>query len=333
MKEFLLLSICVTVVWGASLKPLESDDIINYVNNAQTTWKAGRNFHPKFTSDYAKRLCGLKRKLGKSSLPLKEPVDVGNIPKTFDARKKWPNCMSLKQLRDQGDCGSCWAVASAAAFTDRLCIATNASWNGHLSAEEVLTCCKTCVDTVGCEGGYDDRAWLYFKTHGIVSGGDYGSKEGCQPYKKQPCEHHVNGTRAPCASLDPMTTPKCQTKCINKKIKYKRDHHKVSESYALTNVQQIQKDILENGPIEAGFDVYTDFLSYKSGVYQHTTGEYEGGHAVKVIGWGVQNKVPYWLVANSWNSDWGDKGFFKIKRGSNECQFESDMSGGIPIVN
>ena len=67
-------------------------------------------------------------------------------------------------------------------------------------------------------------------------------------------------------------------------------------------------------------------------MYRHVKGDYAGGHAVKIIGWGVQKKTPYWLVANSWNNDWGDKGFFKIKRGNNECDFESDISGGDPIV-
>lgn len=45
-----------------------------------------------------------------------------------------------------------------------------------------------------------------------------------------------------------------------------------------------------------------------SGVYQHVTGSELGGHAVKVLGWGEENGTPYWLVANSWNSDWGDNG-------------------------
>jgi hypothetical protein len=71
--------------------------------------------------------------------------------------------------------------------------------------------------------------------------------------------------------------------------------------------------------------VYADFLTYKSGVYQHKTGQFLGGHAVKIIGWGVENGVKYWLVANSWNADWGDHGFFKIIRGVDECGFEDEI--------
>lgn len=43
-------------------------------------------------------------------------------------------------------------------------------------------------------------------------------------------------------------------------------------------------------------------------MYQHVTGEMLGGHAIKILGWGEENGTPYWLAANSWNSDWGDKG-------------------------
>ena len=44
------------------------------------------------------------------------------------------------------------------------------------------------------------------------------------------------------------------------------------------------------------------------GVYQHTTGGALGGHAIKILGWGTEDSTPYWLVANSWNSDWGAAG-------------------------
>jgi cathepsin B len=71
------------------------------------------------------------------------------------------------------------------------------------------------------------------------------------------------------------------------------------------------------GPVEAGFTVYSDFFTYKSGVYHHVSGGVAGGHAIKILGWGVENNIPYWLAANSWNVDWGDNGYFKIWRGTN----------------
>ena len=53
-------------------------------------------------------------------------------------------------------------------------------------------------------------------------------------------------------------------------------------------------------------------MSYKSGVYKHTSGYLEGGHAVKLIGWGTENGLDYWLCANSWGTSWGMNGFFKL---------------------
>lgn len=87
---------------------------------------------------------------------------------------------------------------------------------------------------------------------------------------------------------------------------------------------------MTNGPFEIAFDVYEDFLTYKSGVYSHVSGKHLGGHAVRLVGWGVENDVPYWKVANSWNDDWGDNGYFRIKRGSDECGIESSGVAGVP---
>jgi len=92
----------------------------------------------------------------------------------------------------------------------------------------------------------------------------------------------------------------------------------------------IMQEIFANGPVETTFSVYQDFLSYKSGVYQRTSNVYLGGHAVKFLGWGVEGGVEYWLVANSWNPTWGDKGYFKIIRGTDSCGIEDGISFGIP---
>ena len=80
---------------------------------------------------------------------------------------------------------------------------------------------------------------------------------------------------------------------------------------------------MTNGPTEAAFTVFEDFPNYKSGVYQHIAGKPLGGHAIRLLGWGEENGTPYWLVANSWNYDWGDGGTFKILRGSDHCGIES----------
>ena len=58
----------------------------------------------------------------------------------------------------------------------------------------------------------------------------------------------------------------------------------------------MQQEIMTFGPIESGFTVYSDFPTYKSGVYKHTTGKALGGHAIKIMGWGTENGEDYWWV-------------------------------------
>lgn len=67
-------------------------------------------------------------------------------------------------------------------------------------------------------------------------------------------------------------------------------------------------------------------------MYQHVKGAELGGHAIRILGWGVENGTPYWLIANSWNSDWGDKGTFKILRGKDHCGIEGSIVAGLPKV-
>jgi len=98
-----------------------------------------------------------------------------------------------------------------------------------------------------------------------------------------------------------------------------------------SNINDIMTEIYTRGPVEAAFTVYEDFLTYKSGVYTHQTGGVDGGHAVKILGWGTENGTDYWLVANSWNPDWGLNGFFKIKKGSDECGIEDGIVAGTYI--
>ena len=87
---------------------------------------------------------------------------------------------------------------------------------------------------------------------------------------------------------------------------------------------------MTNGPIEVAFSVYEDFMTYKSGIYQHVEGGYLGGHAVKLVGWGVEDGVEYWKVANSWNETWGEDGFFRIILGKNECEIEEHGVTAMP---
>ena len=82
-------------------------ELIEYVNSVQSSWRAGIN--PGFigtTEEYAKGLCGALK--GGPKLPLRDIEPLKDIPDSFDAREEWSQCATIKEIRDQGACGSCW---------------------------------------------------------------------------------------------------------------------------------------------------------------------------------------------------------------------------------
>ena len=218
-------------------------------------------------------------------------------------------------------------------MTDRSCIHSNGELKFHYSTQDLVSCCKSCGN--GCDGGDIYSPFVFWLEEGIVSGGLYNSSQGCMPYKMPACEHHVKGNRPSCSDLNPKDlTPACKSKCESTYGKsYKQDKHFAKKAYILRkNSEEMMYEIMTNGPLEGAFSVFEDFVHYKSGVYHHVAGSHIGDHAIRVLGWGEEIGIPYWLVANSWDSDWGDNGFFKILRGSNECGFEMEMTGGIPKI-
>ncbi len=328
MKLLLLLLMATAASAGATHQNyIVSDAFIETINSAKSTWTAGRNFHPGTSSNYLRGLLGVHPD-HRRHMPAQKQRLLGleSVPEQFDSREKWAQCPSVSEIRDQGGCGSCWALGAVTAMSDRLCI--HADRNVHVSAENLLACCHSCG--FGCNGGFPGAAWVYWKTTGLVSGGVYGSHKGCQPYEIAPCEHHVNGTRGPCTESG--RTPRCSRKCEQGyDVTYNHDLSFATDSYSISqDVDQIQLEIMKNGPVEAAFSVYEDFPNYKSGVYQHVNGRMLGGHAIRILGWGVEKGTPYWLVANSWNYDWGDRGTFKILRGSNHCGIEGSVVAGTP---
>jgi len=330
----LCLAICLALVAvnGRVAKPkqLVTQDLIDEINSAQTTWKAGSTKFMSWTDSAIKRLMGVRPEYAerhKLLTPIEHQVPI-DLPDSFDARTQWPDCPTIKEIRDQGSCGSCWAFGAVEAMSDRICIVSSGAHSGHISAEDLLACCSECG--FGCDGGFPEAAWAHYKSVGLVTGGNYDTKQGCEPYTIKACDHHVNKTLPPCGAEQP--TPACSKKCIDGySIPYAQDKHFGETVYSVRPEEsQIETEIFKNGPVEAAFTVYADFLPYQSGVYQHQTGGVLGGHAVKILGWGVEDSTPYWLVANSWNEDWGDKGYFKILRGKNECGIESGIVAGAP---
>jgi len=339
MQVVLVLALAALAVAAPSVNPgsmsahdLRTQAIIQTVNNAKTSWTAGVNTRfVNASASFIKSQMGAKL-TGGPKLPIIDITPSNAIPTDFDARVQWGSiCPSTKEVRDQAACGSCWAFGAVEALTDRFCIASNGAKQPHISAEDLLTCCGfSCGD--GCNGGYPESAWQWFQRTGAVTGGNYNTKQGCSPYSIPNCDHHTTGKYAPCGAEGP--TPACKKSCESGyATPYSQDKQFAKSAYGIpSSVEKIQTEIMTNGPVEGAFSVYEDFLSYKTGVYSHTTGQMLGGHAIKVLGWGVDNGTPYWWVANSWNEDWGDNGFFKIKRGNNECGIESGMVAGLAKV-
>ena len=134
-------------------------DLVNEIKEKATTWvplEVHENPLGKLTTEEVYGLLGAK--VGpidsNEALPFPEPEELTAVPATFDSRQRWGGCVHA--IRDQGQCGSCWAFAATEALSDRFCIASGGSVNVVLSPEDMVSC-----DTgnMGCNGGYLDRAW------------------------------------------------------------------------------------------------------------------------------------------------------------------------------
>ena len=272
-----------------------------------------------------RRLCGSKlNSPRKANLPVVSHFsDELEIPISFDSRLDFgETCAELiGTALDQSNCGSCWAFSTTTALEDRICLASNGTAKVHLSPLDTLSCCdsRSGCDSFGCNGGDPASAWEWFVEYGVVTGGEYGDTGTCKPYAFPQCAHHVNvpGLK-PCSGDGEYETPECVSKCTNSKynVEYGADKRKSLTAYSISpDEASIKLEIMKNGPVSAAFMVYEDFLTYKSGIYHHVTGAEIGGHAVKLIGWGQDEKSgeKYWILMNSWNQGWGENGAFRMK--------------------
>ncbi|KAJ8918059.1 hypothetical protein NQ315_011516 [Exocentrus adspersus] len=292
---------------------IETDAFIKSINEKATTWTARKNFEG-WTPEQLKSLAGvIGINRGNNTLPvIHRAIQVGDIPDSFDSRQVWPFCEFT--IRNQGACGSCWAFAAVEVMSDRLCIFSAGAKKFVFAPEELISCCTACGS--GCQGGFLNEPFNYWMNHGIPSGGDYGSNQGCRPY----------------TAAQTGQTPACNERCVGGYTKsWEQDIRHGIASFQVTNtVDQMQHEIMINGPVSTYMEVFEDFYSYGGGVYQHTSGNSVGGHAVKIVGWGSENGIPYWTVANSWGTGFGEGGFFRIIRGVNNVGIESYVVAGNP---
>ena len=91
----------------------------------------------------------------------------------------------------------------------------------------------------------------------------------------------------------------CRFSCDNPSKPYLKYYCKPGSIQISTEVEDIQRDIYNNGPVMVGMLIYEDFYSYKDGIYHYTTGGLVGGHAIRTVGWGHDDDDQlYWIVQN-----------------------------------
>lgn len=205
-------------------------------------------------------------------------------------------------VTSQKNCGSCVAFGTAATVESRLRVQRNdPNLNINLS-EAHLFFCHGKDDGAACNTGWwPQKAFDAFKSKGVAD-------EACYPYD--------NG----------LETKDCSGLCSN----WANRVTKITGYTALTKQPAKIKEWISSkkGPVSACFIVYQDFYSYKSGIYKHVTGGKLGGHCVTIVGY---NDSPgYWICKNSWGTNWGEKGFFKIAYG--ECGIDSWLNHGVNAI-
>jgi hypothetical protein len=292
----------------------------------------------------------LRMKLNKLSVQARAPPADAQIPESFDWREVAKGLIG--EPLDQEQCGSCWAYAVTGALSDRVRIQTKGQ---HLVKQidykygqsmddqvvqvlnalspYVLAACDSCdlhsddpevrnllvqqdECNQGCSGGIPQFACNFIHDNGMVSLGcdttrtDYSChsmkkfggqiQSGCHVFR------FGSSIRANLAEPEQLAN--------------------ASDAVLQQNMRAIQTEIMANGPVTLAFSVYPSFMQYNGGVYKELQpGEnVEGGHAVVIVGWGVDGDVPYWIVRNSWGPRWGEDGYFRMLRGKNFCNCESD---------
>ena len=294
------------------------------------------------------------------------PVRKIDIPNYFDGRITWDGLIS--PVRNQGKCGSCWAFASTGALADRFNIQSMGLLNLELSPAKLILCDwqgnemkvkhpdinpyvmelqnRNAFENSSCFGNSLIDACRYLYQIGT-------NTEQCVPYNK------VLGNQSKFQEIgsfnNPAQLPMCQTvtgtigdMCSDVYLDTKTGNeggtparfYRAISFIAIPGTKKdgggeydIRDNIFKWGPVVTGMKIYPDFYTFdpKVDIYSwNGVGPQVGGHAVEILGWGVEDDKNYWIVKNSWGTEWGLDGYFKIERGVNMCEIESNCISLVP---
>jgi hypothetical protein len=278
-------------------------DIVDRVNNDNTIgWRAEEVKHNIFANrsvEEIKGMMGLKDYAKTQPVSDGVTVQVGDIPDAFDGRDKFSSCQFA--IRNQANCGSCWAFGAAETLSTNLCVLGVS--HEVLSPQDLVSCDKT---DHACQGGTLPNAWDYMQSNGLSSDSSdpYACATGCD-----------NNTAVPACPASRPYPKKCPV-----------------EYSSLNSDQEIQAAVMTVGAVEVGFFVMADFMNYKSGIFHSTSKQTLGGHAVKIVGWGHLGTRFYWIVQNSWGASWGEEGYFRIDNWKEDNESSIAIGGGWACV-
>ena len=210
-------------------------------------------------------------------------VSVGNIDSSEIETFDWRTYNVVNPVRNQGQCGSCWAFATTANAESVWAIHTGDLYD---LSEQYLVDCATGIGyfNMGCKGGNMDSAFKYMINNKQCN-------ESAYPYTSGLTE-----TKSRCHSCDEFTT---FTSCYD----------------VVTNNQAALKAAVLKNPVVIGIEADTYyFQSYSSGILTSSLCGTTIDHAVEIVGFGIDNNTKYWTVRNSWGADWGEEGYFRILR-------------------